>query len=164
MRANQSAFLDENSLALVTGLFSVFATACISVRPLIGFKPRRKYPCPERAMIRNLWVMMFHQFWGVRWRKMGHFMLPFSSKHDRISNAVKARRSHDTDEDDQPLSMGTVVLISSFTSACAWIRNYPFDTVKIAMQAGLLSTQHGRRCLSNPVECWLMKKTMQMLK
>ena len=24
---------------------------------------------------------MFHQFWGVRWQKMGHFMLPFSSKH-----------------------------------------------------------------------------------
>ena len=64
--------------------------------------------------------------------------------YDRISNAVKARRSRDTDEDDQPLSMGTVVLISSFTNACAWIRNYPFDTVKTVMQAGLSSTQHGR--------------------
>ena len=30
-RANQSTYLDKNSLALVTGLFLGFATACISI-------------------------------------------------------------------------------------------------------------------------------------
>jgi len=66
--------------------------------------------------------------------------------YDRISNAVKVRRRHDNGvvDDDQPLDMGTVVFISSFTGACAWLCNYPFDAVKTVMQAGLSSTQNER--------------------
>ena len=32
--------------------------------------------------------------------------------------------------------MGIVILISSFTGACAWVCNYPFDTIKSVIQAG----------------------------
>jgi hypothetical protein len=53
--------------------------------------------------------------------------------YDRISNMAKGGKHN---EDNQPLHMGTVVMISSLTGACAWICNYPFDTVKSVMQAG----------------------------
>ena len=36
--------------------------------------------------------------------------------------------------------MGDVIGISSFTGACAWIANYPFDTVKTVIQAGGISS------------------------
>ena len=34
------------------------------------------------------------------------------------------------------LHMGQVMIVSSFTGACAWICNYPFDTIKTVMQEG----------------------------
>jgi len=52
--------------------------------------------------------------------------------YDRISNTVKNRKQID---DRGQLSVGDIMVISSFTGACAWIGNYPFDTVKSVMQA-----------------------------
>ena len=62
--------------------------------------------------------------------------------YDRISNEVKARRRsniepNSTAQNDTGnlLGMIDIVLISSFTGACAWICNYPFDTIKTIIQA-----------------------------
>ena len=77
----------------------------------------------------------------------GVFTMVYLGLYDRITNAVKARRrrSDDNFTKDQPLSMGDVILISSFTRACAWIANYPFDTVKTVIQAGGVSSSTTRQ-------------------
>ncbi len=72
----------------------------------------------------------------------GVFTMVYLGLYDRISNAVRTRGRNDDDDDaavggnDRPLGMAMVVSISSFTGACAWMCNYPFDTVKTVMQAG----------------------------
>ena len=162
--SNQSALLDENSSALVAGLFSGFATACIST-PADWFKIQAQMSLskninekqPSRydisSIIRGHIIKdgKFHApfFNGMtpNLAREGVFTMVYLGMYDRISNAVKVRRRHENDviDDDQPLDMGTVVLISSFTGACAWLCNYPFDTVKTVMQAGLSSTQQNER-------------------
>lgn len=154
--ANQTSPLDENSSALVAGLFSGFATACLST-PADWFKiqaqmslSRKNGKEPPLSIWRDH-VMKngkFQYSFFTRTVYSGHianlgregvFTMVYLGMYDRITNAVNVRRSHDNY--DQPLGMGTVILISSFTGACAWLCNYPFDTVKTVMQAGK-STQN----------------------
>jgi len=169
--ANQSPILDENSSALVAGLFSGFATACIST-PTDWIKIQAQISLSKSCgnekqtagydvssiLKRHIWKDgKFDGSFFSRTLYSGHvanlgregvFTMVYLGMYDRISNAVKVRRSHGGatfDTNEQPLGMGTVILISSFTGACAWICNYPFDTVKTVMQAGLSSTQNNER-------------------
>jgi hypothetical protein len=70
----------------------------------------------------------------------GVFTMVYLGLYDRISRKMK---EHIRDDDgDQQLSMGHIMMISSFTGACAWICNYPFDTLKTVIQ-GRTTTQKG---------------------
>ncbi|KAL7538040.1 hypothetical protein ACHAXR_013099 [Thalassiosira sp. AJA248-18] len=167
--ANQSSYLDENSSALVAGLFSGFATACLStptdwikIQAQISLsKHNNNTKQPARHDVQSILkhsIMKdgkFHPVLFTRTLYRGHlanlgregvFTMVYLGLYDRISDAAKERRRHSNDNnaDDQSLSVGDVVLISSFTGAFAWICNYPFDTVKTVMQAAVVSpsTQH----------------------
>jgi len=161
----------ENSSAMVAGLFSGFATACLStpadwikIQAQIslsnddnggGIGKRRSTTTSSRhdvASILRHGVMrdgIFPFFTQTLYRghvanlgREGVFTMVYLGLYDRISAAVKARRRHDDGNNgiygdhDQTLGTGTVVAISSSTGACAWMCNYPFDTVKTVMQAG----------------------------
>lgn len=171
--ANQSALLDQNSSALVAGLFSGFATACIST-PSDWFKIQAqmslsnagnnggqsaRYDVSSITRDHLMKNGRFHPYLLTRMLYRGHianlgregvFTMVYLGMYDRITHAVKERR-RSSNHDDEPLGVGTVILISSFTGACAWICNYPFDTVKTVMQAGLSSTQQERITLRSAV-------------
>ena len=171
-----SDMLDENSSALVAGLFSGFATACLST-PADWFKIQSQMSLSDNNSNNNnakqqptarynMWSSLLKQQF-IQDRKFdlslmtrtvyrGHianlgregvFTMVYLGLYDRITNAVKARRrrSDDNFTKDQPLSMGDVIVISSFTGACAWIANYPFDTVKTVIQAGGVSSTTTRQ-------------------
>ena len=59
----------------------------------------------------------------------GVFTMVYLGMYDRICSFVL---SHSDQE--APLHMSNIVMISAFTGACAWICNYPFDTLKTVMQ------------------------------
>mmetsp|Transcript_17223 Transcript_17223/g.29667 ORF Transcript_17223/g.29667 Transcript_17223/m.29667 type:complete len:289 (+) Transcript_17223:69-935(+) len=153
--ANQSAFLNDSSSAFVAGLFSGFATACIST-PTDWFKIQAQISLSESrsngkqtnrydfASILRRGIIQDGKFRAPFLAGMvpnlareGVFTMVYLGLYDRITHAVKVN-------DNQPIGMGSVVLISSFTGACAWICNYPFDTVKTVMQAGASSTDSKR--------------------
>lgn len=156
--SGRSSILDENSSALVAGLFSGFATACIST-PADWFKIQSQMSLSKRSENgerlggRGLSSILRHAarkdgmsgpfYVIVRTVYRGHaanlgregvFTMVYLGLYDRITRAVRARRDH-RDEDHRHLDMGTVVAISSLTGACAWVCSYPFDTVKTVMQA-----------------------------
>lgn len=165
--SNQSSYLDENSSALVAGLFSGFATACLST-PTDWIKIQQQISLSNNnesninmakqtrhygtySIIRNQIIKdgKFHplQFTQTLYRghvanlgREGVFTMVYLGLYDRITHAVKVRKgkvhNNDTTIDNQPLDMGEVILMSSFTGACAWLCNYPFDTIKTVMQAG----------------------------
>ena len=176
-KANSSAYLNENSSALVAGLFSGFATACLSTptdwikiqaqislsninnTTGVGIDGSGKKPArfDMSAILRqcamkdgNIHPIQFTRtiFSGhvANLGREGVFTMVYLGLYDRITNAVKVRRQQvDNGADDcadkqQPLSMVEVIAISSSTGACAWLCNYPFDTVKTVMQAGTTST------------------------
>lgn len=71
----------------------------------------------------------------------GVFTMIYLGLYDTISKEVKIRSNMNNDNYDneyecqgQQLHIGQIVVISSFTGACAWICNYPFDTIKSVMQ------------------------------
>jgi len=158
--ANQNAYLDANSSAMVAGLFSGFATACIST-PMDWVKIQAQISLSKSennnnkkkntrfnsisSMLRSHMVKdgKFQPSFFTRTLFSGHvanlgregvYTMVYLGLYDRICNNIKMSRGHDTT--NEPLGMGTVVLISSCTGALAWICNYPFDTVKTVMQAG----------------------------
>ena len=157
-KANQSVYLNEDSSALLAGLFAGFATACLST-PTDWFKIQAQVSLSNNNNNSNvkqiprrydMVSILKHQF--VKDGKFdislftrtiyrgnisnlareGIFTMVYLGLYDRITSAVKVR-SNDTQ--NEPLSMSYVVIISSFTGSCAWICNYPFDTVKTAMQS-----------------------------
>jgi solute carrier family 25 carnitine/acylcarnitine transporter 20/29 len=152
--ANDSPLLDENSSALFAGLFSGFATACLStptdwikIQAQLslaqgGERPRTRTDFSSilrrgvlkdgRFQIMNVTRTLYRGHVANLGRE-GVFTMVYLGFYDRISNMAKGGKHN---EDNQPLHMGTVVMISSLTGACAWICNYPFDTVKSVMQAG----------------------------
>lgn len=168
--ANRSEVLSANSSALAAGLFAGFATACISTptdwmkiqaqMSLSENAHSRKRQYIQQStrydvlsiMRRNamkdgkfnfaLFARTLYSGHMANLGREGVFTMVYLGLYDRISHSVKERRTqYDSDfHYDQPLSMGTVILVSSFTGACAWICNYPFDTIKTVMQAQL----HGR--------------------
>ncbi len=159
--ANESPMLDENSAALLAGLFSGFATACIST-PTDWVKIQAQISLSEsgqrlriqrRTDVVSILSGLFKKdgqfriihatrtLYGGHVANLGRegvFTMVYLGLYDRIANKIKDRRKYDdyTHGPNSNLSMGTVVMISSFTGACAWICNYPFDTVKSIIQAG----------------------------
>ena len=79
----------------------------------------------------------------------GVFTMVYLGLYDLISSEVKKRRNQVQEHDQQQqlkLPMHEVIMISSFTGACAWICNYPFDTIKSVMQS---SSRECRGSVSN---------------
>ena len=167
--ANKSSMLDDNSSAIIAGLFSGFATAFIST-PMDWIKIQAQIslanqknktyssgyntlPILKRQMFRNgkMDVLSFTRtlYSGhvANLAREGVFTMVYLGLYDRITSTVKESRtrentSHEHESYDQPLGLGEIVFISSFTGACAWLCNYPFDTIKTVMQAGLASSAH----------------------
>lgn len=147
----QSTIFDANSSAFVAGLFSGFATACIST-PSDWLKIQSQISLSNKSYKQSsrydmLSLLRHHLIRDgkvdvsflagtlysghiANLMREGVFTMVYLGMYDRISCAVKASRGN-----DQPLGMETVVVIGSFTGACAWICNYPFDTIKTVIQA-----------------------------
>ena len=157
-KAKQSVYLNEDSSALLAGLFAGFATACLST-PTDWFKiqaqvslsnnnnsnntkqPQRRYDMISILKCQfvkdgkfdiSLFTRTIYRGNMANLGREGLFTMVYLGLYDRITNAVKVKSSTTQNE---PLSMGYVVVISSFTGSCAWVCNYPFDTVKTAMQS-----------------------------
>ncbi|KAL9187820.1 LOW QUALITY PROTEIN: hypothetical protein ACHAXT_006198 [Thalassiosira profunda] len=146
--ASESTLLNENAASFVAGLFSGFATACIST-PTDWFKIQAQMSLannhnakrPTRydnmmSMLRRNIVKdgKLEQPFNTLFRghvanlgREGVFTMVYLGMYDRITQAVKERNGNASP------GMGTVVLISSFTGGLAWIANYPFDCVKTVM-------------------------------
>ena len=150
--ANQCTVLNENTSSLLAGLFSGFATACIST-PSDWYKIQAQitlsddasssYVKKKKKFGRNgvSFVRTIYRGHIANLCREGVFTMVYLGMYDRISNEVKARRRNiepnSTAQNDTGnlLGMIDIVLISSFTGACAWICNYPFDTIKTIIQA-----------------------------
>lgn len=150
--ANQSKYLDANSAAFAAGLFSGFATACLST-PMDWLKIQAQITLSDSKQSTRYNILSILRQSAVKDGKVdipfltrtlysGHianlmregvFTMVYLGLYDRISEVVRYRRNLGSHE---PIEMKFVILISSFTGACAWLCNYPFDTVKTVMQAG----------------------------
>ena len=158
-KTNQSLYLNEDSSALVAGLFAGFATACLStptdwfkIQAQISLSDNNNNSNIKQRVSRRYDMISILKYQFVKDGKFdislfartiyrgnitnlgreGVFTMVYLGLYDRITNSVKVKSNITQNE---PLSMSYVVLISSFTGACAWICNYPFDTVKTAMQS-----------------------------
>ena len=59
-----------------------------------------------------------------------------TKNHADCDVAIEDYHYHHCQQPQPQPPMGMVILISSFTGACAWVCNYPFDTIKSVIQAG----------------------------
>jgi len=144
--ANGSPYLNETAAAFFAGLFSGFATACLST-PADWIKIQAQISLTETAGKRTDIASMLRREFGktgsfqfdtmTRTLYRGHvanlgregvFTMVYLGLYDRIYHHQKSDASNNHD-------MVSVALISSFTGACAWICNYPFDTIKSVQQA-----------------------------
>lgn len=170
--------LDENSTALLAGLFSGFATACVST-PTDWIKIQAQLSLlttsssssssmreqqqqqgsniksNNKTDVRSIFRQIFFNnktgqlqiYQGIRILYRGHvanlcregvFTMVYLGLYDRIMSKVcdgNANKNTTAISGARNNNMGTVVLVSSFTGACAWICNYPFDTIKSVIQA-----------------------------
>mmetsp|Transcript_13288 Transcript_13288/g.14980 ORF Transcript_13288/g.14980 Transcript_13288/m.14980 type:complete len:304 (-) Transcript_13288:186-1097(-) len=147
--SNDSPYLDKNSSALFAGLFSGFATACLST-PTDWIKIQAQLSLAQgghktdfasilrRGLLKDGNFQLkkvsrtLYRGHVANLGREGIFTMVYLGLYDRISNKVKETKHNG---DNPNLHMGHVIFISSFTGACAWICNYPFDTVKSVMQA-----------------------------
>ncbi|KAL7496332.1 hypothetical protein ACHAWT_004483 [Skeletonema menzelii] len=155
--------MDEKSASLCSGLLSGFATACLST-PFDWFKIQAQLSLTNKQVSRgsitattevtaktdvlsickHLWHDNNHRMTKViqtiyrghvpNLAREGVFTMVYLGTYDLISNAVRAKRYQQTNQ-QKYLPMHDVIMISSFTGACAWICNYPFDTIKSVMQS-----------------------------
>jgi solute carrier family 25 carnitine/acylcarnitine transporter 20/29 len=151
--ANGSPYLNETTAALFAGLFSGFATACLST-PGDWIKIQAQISLTEGAGKRTDVVSMLKREFGktgsfqfdtmTRTLYRGHvanlgregvFTMVYLGLYDRIYHVVKEDANHEKSDASNNHDMASVALISSFTGACAWICNYPFDTIKSIQQA-----------------------------
>lgn len=154
--ATGNPYLNESAAVFLAGLFSGFATACLST-PADWIKIQaqvsltksagQKQATSVRALLRREFVKDGRLELGTMIKTLyrGHvanlgregvFTMVYLGLYDRIYHMVQEAKSH-THNGQAPhnLNMALVVLISSFTGACAWISNYPFDTIKSVQQA-----------------------------
>ena len=141
---SNTLMMDENASAMCAGLISGFATACLST-PTDWIKIQAQLSQSSKTdgsflILKRL--MQDHQNQSgkviqVLYRghvanlfREGVFTMVYLGLYDRISSIVKENGG----VQGKPLHMGQVMAISSFTGACAWICNYPFDTLKTVMQ------------------------------
>ena len=166
--------LDETSATLCSGLLSGFATACLST-PFDWFKIQAQLTLLDshngrvggvakvsRTDMLSICKQLWHESNGQGTKVMqtiyqGHtpnlaregvFTMVYLGLYDLISSEVKKRRYQEQGQDHQSvqLPMHEVISISSLTGACAWICNYPFDTIKSVMQS---SSRERRGSVSN---------------
>lgn len=137
-----SNFLDQNSSAALAGLISGFATACIStpvdwikIQAQLNTKSTGSFDIFRDLIKKNgiHSIPIIFRGHSANLAREGVFTMVYLGLYDRISSCVKDSKN----EDD--LSTSEIIGISSFTGACAWLCNYPFDTVKTIMQGKGLS-------------------------
>ena len=160
--ASQSEFLNANEASFIAGMFSGFATAFIStpmdwikIQAQISLSQVRRseqstysryavLPLLKRYLLRDgrldipYFVKTLYSGHMANLAREGIFTAIYLGMYENITNAVKGNRkdSNKFPGQDWPLGMGTILFISSFTGACAWLCNLPFDTIKTVMQAG----------------------------
>ena len=139
--------MNENTTAMCAGLLSGFAAACVST-PTDWVKIQAQLQQSSSARTGNfntgtlsilkqlLRDSQYRTSKVVRTLYRGHvpnlaregvFTMVNFGLYDRIS----ASMIHNGYGNKQgKLHMGQVMIVSSFTGACAWICNYPFDTIK----------------------------------
>ena len=150
--------MDDKYTALCSGFLSGFTTACLST-PFDWFKIQAQLSLtkssnkPTEVIARTDVLSICKHLWHDNNQQMtkviqtiyrGHvpnlaregvFTMVYLGMYDLISNAVKVKRYQQMNQQQQYLPMHDVIMISSFTGACAWICNYPFDTIKSVMQS-----------------------------
>ena len=166
--------MDNRSASLCSGLVSGFATACVST-PFDWFKIQAQLSLTQnqgssgrmhaKANARTDVLSICKYLWHDNNQQMtkviqtiyrGHipnlaregvFTMVYLGTYDLISSAVKEKRYQQSNQ-QQHLPMQDVIMISSFTGACAWICNYPFDTIKSVMQSSKKKQGVGNSSLS----------------
>ena len=163
--------MDDTSAALCSGLFSGFATACLST-PFDWFKIQAQLSLTRErgsgrgnnfaegrartdviSISKHLWrdnnqqitkvIQTIYRGHVPNLAREGVFTMVYLGTYDLISNEVKRRRYHQESKLQQQrdhLPIQDVIMISSFTGACAWMCNYPFDTIKSVMQSSKLKS------------------------
>jgi len=141
---SSTSLMGENASAMCAGLISGFSIACLST-PMDWIKIQAQLSQSKKhhtslMILQQLTRDHQNRFWNtitVMYRghvpnlcREGIFTMVYLGLYDRISSTMK----ENGEQGGQPLHMGQVVIISSFTGACAWICNYPFDTLKTVMQ------------------------------
>eukprot|EP00980_Cylindrotheca_fusiformis_P029428 scaffold23474_cov125-Cylindrotheca_fusiformis.AAC.3 len=148
--SNDNPYLNENAAAFLAGLFSGFATACLST-PADWIKIQAQISLAETTQkataIRSLFqrefvkdgtfqlgtmVKTLYRGHVANLGREGVFTMVYLGLYDRICHKIK-EAGHVSASGN--LDMVSVILASSFTGACAWISNYPFDTIKSIQQA-----------------------------
>eukprot|EP00929_Paragymnodinium_shiwhaense_P016921 TRINITY_DN125665_c0_g1_i1.p1 TRINITY_DN125665_c0_g1~~TRINITY_DN125665_c0_g1_i1.p1 ORF type:complete len:283 (-),score=15.62 TRINITY_DN125665_c0_g1_i1:46-894(-) len=140
---NEIPWMDKNATAMCAGLISGFATACISTpADWIKIQAQLSQGSNSYRILQQLVRNQQHQVGRVipvlyrghvaNLGREGVFTMVYLGLYDRISDHVKG---HQSQHAGNSLRMGEIVVISAFTGACAWVCNYPFDTVKTVMQA-----------------------------
>jgi len=148
--ANNSAYLDQTSSALLAGMFSGFATACLStptdwikIQVQTTLTQGSKHAQTDSYSILKLalkndqfkinnFIRTLYRGHMANLAREGVFTMVYLGLYDRISTEVAIKMNYPK---DQPHHMSSVMFISSFTGAFAWLCNYPFDTIKSVIQA-----------------------------
>ena len=161
-KSNDNGSSNNNTASAIAGLMSGFATACISTpsdwlkiqAQLVGTGRPSTHATSLRTdaisiLRRLLHDCNFNMLKVTKTLYRGHmsnlaregvFTMVYLGLYDQITSSIVANANANTNgNQDQELEykglkMYQVILISSFTGACAWICNYPFDTVKSVMQ------------------------------
>lgn len=151
--------MDDKSAALCSGLLSGLATACLST-PFDWFKIQAQLSLTKSSskptdviartdvlsICKHLWhdnnqqmtkvIQTIYRGHVPNLAREGVFTMVYLGMYDLLSNAVKVKRYQQMNQQQQQyLPMPDIIMISSFTGACAWICNYPFDTIKSVMQS-----------------------------
>jgi len=155
---DETSFLisSQNASAILAGLLSGFATACLST-PTDWFKIQAQLSHQTTAtgrvsgggtssisLLKNLCRENENQVGKVfqviyrghvaNLMREGVFTMVYLGLYDILSTLAK--EESDKGNDEHALSiMGKIIVISSFTGGLAWVCNYPFDTLKTVMQA-----------------------------
>lgn len=152
---NNGAGSNDNLSAMFAGLISGFATACIStptdwVKIQIqlqaghnnnnssGRSTTSSLSILHKLLHDNQYQVMkvtrtLYQGHVANLAREGVFTMVYLGLYDRISYNFKEYHLRQV---DQEFTLFHVMCISSFTGACAWVCNYPFDTLKTVMQGG----------------------------